>query len=307
MRKMILVLLPLLLIMVATAGFFIVRENAEISVWNNGPWVTEEPREEGGRSGSGSGTESGEAGGAGEEEATAAGNLSVEGTADGAAGEWTGGGDTGGGGTEKVVYLTFDDGPSEMTPLILDILEDYQVPATFFVTGIKPSCAEYIGEAHDAGHTIGMHTYCHDYSVIYRSVRDYYDDLGKIAQVCREQIGYVPRYIRFPGGSSNTISSKYCPGIMTTLTEDVERRGYLYCDWNCTSGDGEGDLTVQELLENAKSGSGKNRVIMLCHDGNGKRTTVDALPQIIDYYRSSGYDFLAMAEDTDMSHHAVSN
>lgn len=208
---------------------------------------------------------------------------------------------------EKTVYLTFDDGPSEMTPLILDILEDYQVRATFFVTGINPGCAGYIRDAYEAGHTIGMHTYSHDYAEIYSSVRAYYDDLEKISQVCREQIGYIPRYIRFPGGSSNTVSAKYSPGIMTYLTEDVAERGYLYCDWNCANGDGEGELPVQELVENAGEGARYRRAVMLCHDGNGKRATVDALPQIIEYFSSQGYVFRPLAEDTQMPHHQVKN
>ncbi len=208
---------------------------------------------------------------------------------------------------EKTVYLTFDDGPSEMTPLILDILEDYQVRATFFVTGINPGCAGYIRDAYEAGHTIGMHTYSHDYAEIYSSVRAYYDDLERISQVCRDQIGYVPRCIRFPGGSSNTVSAKYSPGIMTYLTEDVTERGYLYCDWNCANGDGEGSLSVPELVENASEGAQYRQAVMLCHDGNGKRATVDALPQIIEYFRSQGYVFRPLTEDTQMPRHQVKN
>ncbi len=274
MRTKILILLPLLLIAAGIVLFF--------TVWNTAE--SEVPKEK---------TESAETA----ESAEAVKNEEAAGSEE--AGKNTD--------TEKTIYLTFDDGPSEMTPLILDILEKYQVKATFFVTGINPGCAQYIRKAHEAGHSIGMHTFSHDYKEIYSSVEAYYDDLKKISDVCREQIGYVPRCIRFPGGSSNTVSAKYSPGIMTYLTEDVARRGYLYCDWNCANGDGEGEKTVQELVENAAEGVHCRRAVMLCHDGNGKRSTVDALPQIIEYYLSRGYVFRPLQDSTEMPHHQVQN
>ena len=141
---------------------------------------------------------------------------------------------------EKTVYLTFDDGPSEMTPLILDILEDYQVRATFFVTGINPGCAGYIRDAYEAGHTIGMHTYSHDYAEIYSSVRAYYDESGEdISGLSGSDRLCSPLY-PVPGRQLQYGFRKYSPGIMTYLTEDVTERGYLYCDWNCANGDGGG-------------------------------------------------------------------
>ncbi len=94
---------------------------------------------------------------------------------------------------------------------------------------------------------------------------------------------------------------------MTYLTEDVTERGYLYCDWNCANGDGEGSLSVPELVENASEGAQYRQAVMLCHDGNGKRATVDALPQIIEYFRSQGYVFRPLTEDTQMPRHQVKN
>src|SRR5699024_3282268 len=139
---------------------------------------------------------------------------------------------------EKVVYLTFDDGPSENTQSILDILDQYGAKATFFITGGHEDCRPLIKKAYEAGHTIGLHTYSHDYKQVYSSVDAYFEDLEKVGEVAKEQIGYVPCFIRFPGGASNTVSAEYTPGIMTELTRKVQEKGYQYYDWNVSSGDG---------------------------------------------------------------------
>ena len=99
---------------------------------------------------------------------------------------------------EKVVYLTFDDGPSENTKKILDILAEYDAKATFFITGANEQCRPYIKEAYDAGHTIGLHTYTHNYDEVYESDEAYFADLEKVGEVAKEQIGFVPCFIRYP-------------------------------------------------------------------------------------------------------------
>lgn len=208
---------------------------------------------------------------------------------------------------QKIICLTFDDGPSYLTPRILEILKKYGVRATFFVTGSDPDYAYCISEERAAGHTVGLHTYSHDYAEVYASEEAYYQDLEKISRLCVRQLGYIPRYIRFPGGSSNTASARYSPGLMTHLTEDVTERGYIYVDWNCSSGDGEGSLTADELLENARNNGGQNPVILLCHDGGGKETTAEALPSIIEYYLSEGYRFQTVDEVDETAHHRVVN
>ena len=141
---------------------------------------------------------------------------------------------------EKVVYLTFDDGPSENTKKIMDILAKYDAKATFFVTGRNQDYNYLIKDAYNAGHTIALHTYSHEYSTVYASVDAYFDDLNKVGQMVKKEIGFVPHYIRFPGGSSNTVSRRYCQGIMSTLTKEVVEKGYQYYDWTCINGDGEG-------------------------------------------------------------------
>ncbi|MDY2662164.1 MAG: polysaccharide deacetylase family protein [Bariatricus massiliensis] len=206
---------------------------------------------------------------------------------------------------EKVVYLTLDDGPSPNTQAVLDILDKYQVKATFFVTNGMPEYSYMIKEAYDRGHTIGLHTYSHDYAVVYASQDAYFKDLEAIGEVVKGQIGYVPCFIRFPGGSSNTVSRKYTSGIMTALAQEVQNRGYQYYDWNASSGDG-GVLSTEELVNNATSFN-ENNIILLSHDSAAKQTTVEALPRIIEHYQSLGYEFRALDRDTYVPHHGINN
>ncbi len=117
-----------------------------------------------------------------------------------------------------------------MNKKILDILDQYHVKATFFVIGGNSSYYPLIKEAHQRGHTIALHSYSHDYGYIYSSVDAYFKDLEKIGNIVKQQIGFVPKYIRFPGGSSNTISKNYSSGIMSILSEEVQKRGYrVFC------------------------------------------------------------------------------
>ena len=206
---------------------------------------------------------------------------------------------------EKIVYLTFDDGPSENTQKVLDILDQYDAKATFFITGQKPEYRPMIKKAYDAGHTIGLHSFCHDYETVYSSEEAYLKDLEEVGEIAKEQIGFVPCFIRFPGGSSNTVSKKYTAGIMSTLVQEVQNRGYQYYDWNGSSGDGS-VRTTEELVAQATSFD-SNNIILLCHDSHGKQTTVEALPQIIEHYQSLGYTFKALDRDSFVAHHGVNN
>lgn len=206
---------------------------------------------------------------------------------------------------EKVVYLTLDDGPSPNTIPVLDILDKYNVKATFFVTNAMPEYSYLIKEAYDRGHTIGLHTYSHDYASVYASVDAYFSDLDAIGQVVKEQIGYVPCFIRFPGGSSNTVSTKYTQGIMSALAQETVARGYQYYDWNCSSGDGS-VRTKEELIGQATSCS-DNNIVLLSHDSVAKQTTVEALPTIIEYYQSQGYVFKALNRESYVAHHGINN
>lgn len=208
---------------------------------------------------------------------------------------------------EKVVYLTFDDGPSENTQKIMDILARYNAKATFFVTGRNQKYNYLIKDAYNAGHTIALHTYSHDYQTVYSSVDDYFDDLNKVGEMVKNEIGFVPHYIRFPGGSSNTVSRKYCQGIMSTLTKEVVEKGYQYYDWNGDSTDASGNhVAVDKLIRNGTL-CHDNNVMILCHDTQAKDTTVQALPSIIEHYQSLGYSFKGIDDKTYTPHQSVNN
>ncbi len=205
----------------------------------------------------------------------------------------------------RVAYLTFDDGPSENTEKILDILDQYNVKATFFVIYHKNMESKYKAIV-ERGHTIALHSYTHNYRKIYASEDAYFDDLTKIHDYVYDVTGVDSKIIRFPGGSSNTISNKYCKGIMKTLKEDVVKRGYSYHDWNVDSTDASGNnRDPQVLLDNVKSrltNSRKSNILM--HDtGKMKQTTVEALPSIIEYIRSEGYEMERITEDSKVIRH----
>lgn len=199
---------------------------------------------------------------------------------------------------QKVIYLTFDDGPSAYTRELLDVLDRYGVKATFFVTGQNPDYLDMIGEAYRRGHTIALHTYSHDYA-IYSSEESYYEDLQKIQDIVVEQTGVEAKIIRFPGGTSNTASRKYCEGIMSVLAEGVVEKGYTYCDWNVSSGDGGGAFDETTVIHNVTANlTGIRKAIVLQHDT--QRFSVDAVDDIIRYGENHGYIFLPLTENMDM-------
>ena len=206
----------------------------------------------------------------------------------------------------KVAYLTFDDGPSENTGKILDILDEYNVKATFFVIYHKNMESAY-RDIVARGHTIALHTYSHSYRKIYKSEDAYFSDLQKIHDFVQETTGVDSRIMRFPGGSSNTISRKYNKGIMKKLKKSVVEKGYIYHDWNVDSTDAAGvNRPVETLLKNVKKDLTSHRKSdILMHDtGSSKQTTVDALPAIIEYIRSEGYEMEALTEDSPVIRHS---
>lgn len=210
---------------------------------------------------------------------------------------------------EKIAYLTFDDGPSENTEKLLDILDKYDVKATFFVIGKKGLDKQYKAIA-DRGHTIALHSYTHTYSAIYKSEKGYFDDLQKISDKVYNLTGVRSHIVRFPGGSSNTKHRKYCKGIMKKLAKSLAEKGYVYHDWNVDSGDATGsNVAAEKLLKNVKNDIGKNEVIdVLMHDtGKSKKTTVEALPSIIEYLKSKGFKFARITDDTEPIQHKLAS
>lgn len=209
---------------------------------------------------------------------------------------------------KPIVYLTFDDGPSENTEKILDILDEYDAKATFFVIGANPDEYPIMKEIAKRGQTIGLHTMSHDYAKIYASEEAYFDDLKQISDVVENQTGIVADCIRFPGGSSNTVSQGYNEGIMTRLTQEVQDRGYQYFDWNADSTDASGNnVSVDQIVANATAGIGQDKVNILFHDAASKETTVEALPRIIQAYKDAGYAFKGVSKNSFAPHHTPNN
>lgn len=204
------------------------------------------------------------------------------------------------------IFLTFDDGPNEKTtPKILDILKEEGVQATFFVTSFGPD--KLIKREFDEGHTVALHTSSHDYGYIYKSESNYFKDLEKVQNRVYKITGYKSMIIRFPGGSSNTISARYKHGIMTNLTKQVHKRGYKYYDWNAMNGDAEpGNHNSKEMYNNFMNSISKDKVnYVLLHDI--KPYTRDSLKEIIRECKKRGYTFSKITQSTPELHHGVNN
>lgn len=181
----------------------------------------------------------------------------------------------------RKVYLTFDDGPSTNTEAILEILDRYGVKATFFVVGkTDEHSQEMYRRIVEAGHTLGMHSYSHKYSEIYASAEAFTEDLEKIRSYLYDMTGLTSCFYRFPGGSSNALSSTDVQELIDVLDE----RDILYFDWNIVNGDaGSVKLTAEQLADNVTNNMERYRTaIVLMHDAAGKPETVEALPTIIE-------------------------
>ncbi len=178
------------------------------------------------------------------------------------------------------VYLTFDDGPSSNTDKILDILDEYGVKATFFVVGKDGYYSEQYKRIAEDGHTLAMHSYSHVYRDIYRSVDAYAQDLSKLHDYLYELTGVDCNIVRFPGGSSNTISDI----DMREFAAYLDEQGMVYFDWNVSSGDAaRGYVSAQQIENNVLDNVNKyNNAVVLFHDAGNKDTTVEALPHIIE-------------------------
>ncbi len=201
------------------------------------------------------------------------------------------------------VYLTFDDGPSRYTDDILDILDMYNVKATFFVVGKEDDHSkEMMQRIVEEGHSIGMHSYSHKYSEVYQSEESFTEDFVKIQDYVYDITGVRSTIYRFPGGSSNTVSDT----PMEQLTAYLESQDVTYYDWNISSGDGGSRiLEVEELVDNCTRDitKHKNSVILL-HDSAGKHTTVEALPAIIESIMElEDTVILPITEDTEPIQH----
>ena len=190
----------------------------------------------------------------------------------------------------KIAYLTFDDGPSENTYKVLDILQEEEVKATFFIVGSNISKTEVnsLKRMVNEGHTIGIHTYSHMCNEIYCSVERYLDDFNTVYQQIYEITGKRVNIYRFPWGSNN----KYSRNIKDALIEEMERRGFSCYDWNVSAEDSIGRPTRNSIRKNIRKDLLRySDPIILLHDSRINGLTVEMLPEIIEIIRDKGYEF----------------
>lgn len=213
-------------------------------------------------------------------------------------------------GSSKRLYLTFDDGPSsEVTPRILDILKKNNAKATFFILNYSDANKEIVRRAINEGHTIAIHGYSHDYATIYASDETFMNNVYRLRDKLMADFGYEAKLVRFPGGSSNTISCDYNKGIISRMAKRLEQEGFTYFDWNISSGDAAGNTVSADVIyRNVTKGLfGEGNNVVLMHDTNYKTTTADALQDIIYYAKANGYELLALTPDTKPCHHGIAN
>lgn len=197
------------------------------------------------------------------------------------------------------VYLTFEDGPSENTEAILNILAQYNVKATFFVVGKEDEDSqELYKRIVEEGHTLGMHSYSNKYSQIYQSKDAFEEDFNRLRDELYQVTGVESIYYRFPGGSSNQISNVPMSDFIHYLNE----QGVIYYDWNISAGDAASNAySAEEIVANVVDDVVKYKTsVVLLHDASDKSTTVEALAPIIEALNEMGAEILPIDEDTSV-------
>lgn len=195
---------------------------------------------------------------------------------------------------QKIAYLTFDDGPSGMTPQLLRTLADCKVKATFFVVGLQAEAfPDALKQIAQQGHTIGVHSWTHKYPYIYKNTQNFLQDFNQLKDYIYHQTGIMPNICRFPGGTNNTVFRHYNSGpIMSDIVGLVHGMGFEYYDWNVSSGEASSvppskDLIVKRVVSQCKN---KNTAVILFHDTENKGY-VAAVPEIVAQLRAMGFDF----------------
>ena len=208
---------------------------------------------------------------------------------------------------EKWVCLTFDDGPSKTTPDVLAALNTAGVHGTFCVvaTDYNEKYLPLLTEAAAAGHQIALHSASHEYSDIYQSSDAYWEDIALLKERIAPYVDVESiRYLRFPGGSTNTVSRRYGgKGLMKQLKAEVEQKGLQWVDWNVCAEDAVGGHpSADTIYRNVVHETGEQtHCVVLMHDSSSTRTTAEALPDIIQWYTDNGYTFLTVAEALPLS------
>jgi len=201
-------------------------------------------------------------------------------------------------GDTHYVYLTFNSVPGDNTEAILDVLAQYNVKATFFVVGSEEDgVSDIYRRIVNEGHTIGMHSYSNQYSLIYSSKDAFKKDYQKLSDYIFELTGTRSEYYRFPGGSGNEISNVNMAEFVNILNKEE----ITYFDWNVSAGDASNSYTTQDILDNVLGGVSKYKTsVVLLHDGENKSTTVEALGSLIESLQSQGAEILPIDEDTNV-------
>lgn len=196
---------------------------------------------------------------------------------------------------EKRVYLTFDDGPSPVTADLLDLLKAEGIKATFFVVGAHPSEFKdsLLKRIVSEGHSLGNHSYSHDYSRIYTSRENFWRDFKSMEDHLYDVTGIRPVLMRFPGGSRGSYARRSMH-VMERLRKDMDRLGYIYVDWNVLGGDVESDDPQYYIDQVIRQVRGKQRATVLFHDTASNPEILEALPVIIEELQEKGYTFLPM-------------
>ncbi len=201
--------------------------------------------------------------------------------------------------SEKIVYLTFDDGPSNLTIPLLDVLDQYHVKATFFLMGHTDTAdIKAMKEIANRGHVIGVHTYTHKYRDIYASPSAYLYDFNRMHELIKQVTGIDTQIYRYAGGSVNS----YNRDTARAITQEMNRRGYVYFDWNVSGEDAEPGATAASIYRNTMSGIRRHRQsVVLLHNSSSKRDTLTLTPKIIETLKKEGYQFKTLDASLDNS------
>lgn len=206
----------------------------------------------------------------------------------------------------KFAYLTFDDGPSTNTEQILNILQQHGVKATFFVIGSETEYGKHLYRRMvEEGHAIGLHSYNHVYGDVYKSEDGFMESMYQLRDLIEATTGVKPDILRFPGGSNTTYASRHGgPDLAANLTARIHKEGMQYFDWNVSSQDATKPLVDTRVIVDStlRGAQGRNQAIVLLHDAPAKKTTVEALPAIIEGLKSQGYTFEVLKRDTPPAH-----
>ncbi len=206
----------------------------------------------------------------------------------------------------KTIYLTFDDGPGPYTAKLLNVLQKYNVKATFFVIDTGSGYYNLLSRMANEGHAIGIHSSTHEYRKIYASEEAFYKDLYAMQSIIKANTGITTMLTRFPGGSSNTVSC-FNPGIMSRLAQSLTEKGFRYFDWNVSSGDAGETTSTAQVVRNIKNGVNSNGSYSVVLQHDIKNFSVNAVEEVIQWGLANGYTFAPLDMTSPTCRHGINN